>query len=98
MIVKICKEQYLQTQDVLKKSKKTSLLQGELIVTDCIDNVWGVYRVKGAWKSLNVYKANMELIKAAQSEEHAKMLSVIYFEEAAKKSDTIQIIDMKEGR
>lgn len=92
MIVEISKDQYEQVKKVLKMSKTESLLEGELIVMDCVEDVWGLYRVKGAWKSLNRYRANMELVEKAQNEIHAKMLAQKNFEEQSKKARNIKIV------
>lgn len=93
MIVEITREQYAQAKQMLNISKAKSLLDGELTVVDCIEDIWGVYRVKGVWQSLNRFKANMELIKQASNYEHAVLLSNLIATDALKDNYKFVVID-----
>lgn len=92
MIVEISKEQFLQAKQLLKMAKTKNLLEGEMTVTDCIDGVWGLYKVKGVWKTANRYKANMELVQVATSRFHAALLAEQQLAELSKQAKNVNII------
>lgn len=73
--VEVSKEKYEQVREI-EKTSGLKIHKHIMMVPDCVNDIWGAYKIKRCYKSLNKYLADMELVEKAKNENHAEFLTI----------------------
>jgi hypothetical protein len=73
--VQVSKEKYDQVRET-EKASGLKINKHIMMVPDCVNGVWGAYKVKRCYKSLSRYFADMELVERADNEYQAEILTL----------------------